>query len=281
LIRWSKAVGRTCTNLGYTLDGWFTPLKFAPGEGWYYGSAVDWAGQVLEKITGKSLGEYMAENIFKPLSMEDTTFYRESLPHTEGRQVECSYRDAETGELSAVPHPVPANPPINSGGAGLYTTALDHAKVLQALLKASVSGGIVRKETVDEMFRPQLSEVQHGMLKYLTDMFHDGMVPDFPPGTSIQHGINGIINLEDVPGKRRKGSMMWLGMANSHWVSSKFRARVSFPLGRLTGTQFIDRETGIAATLVVNVMPLPDQVVIKLWDELERAIYNDLLPAVR
>jgi len=242
---------------------------------------VDWAGQVLEKITGKSLGEYMAENIFKPLSMEDTTFYRESLPHTEGRQVECSYRDAETGELSAVPHPVPANPPINSGGAGLYTTALDHAKVLQALLKASVSGGIVRKETVDEMFRPQLSEVQHGMLKYLTDMFHDGMVPDFPPGTSIQHGINGIINLEDVPGKRRKGSMMWLGMANSHWVSSKFRARVSFPLGRLTGTQFIDRETGIAATLVVNVMPLPDQVVIKLWDELERAIYNDLLPAVR
>lgn len=220
LTRWSKAVGRTCTNLDYSLDGWFTPLKFAPGEGWDYGSAIDWAGQALERITDQKLGEYMSDHIFKPLAIEDTTFRRESLPRTEGRRVQCSYYNASTGELTTGPHPVPANPPVDSGGAGLYTTAADYGKVLQGLLRASASGGLLKKETVDEMFRPQLSEIQNQMLKSVTDMFHDGMVPDFPYRLPVQHGIGGIINLEDVPGKRCKGSMMWSGMANSRWVSA-------------------------------------------------------------
>ena len=33
-----------------------TPLLFDPGEKWEYGSNIDWAGQVVEGITGKRLG---------------------------------------------------------------------------------------------------------------------------------------------------------------------------------------------------------------------------------
>ena len=51
-----------------------TPLLFDPGEQWEYGSNIDWAGQVVEGITGKRLGEVMKERIFKPLGMEDTAF---------------------------------------------------------------------------------------------------------------------------------------------------------------------------------------------------------------
>ena len=47
---------------------------FDPGEKWEYGSNIDWAGQVVEGITGKRLGEVMKERIFKPLGMEDTAF---------------------------------------------------------------------------------------------------------------------------------------------------------------------------------------------------------------
>ena len=44
-----------------------TPLLFDPGEKWEYGSNIDWAGQVVEGITGKRLGEVMQERIFAPL----------------------------------------------------------------------------------------------------------------------------------------------------------------------------------------------------------------------
>ena len=218
VVKWSKAVGRTSTNLEYTLEGWNTPLKFTPGEGWYYGSAIDWAGQVLEKVTGQKLGRYMTEHIFQPLGMNNTTFRRESLQHLQRKRVECSFRNSETGELTEGPHPVPAAPPVESGGAGLYTTAADHAKVLQALLKASTEDGLLKTQTVEEMFRPQLTEIQKAMLKAITDAFHDAMTPEFEAGMPLDHGISGIINMKDAPGKRRKGSMMWLGMANGHWV---------------------------------------------------------------
>ncbi len=36
-----------------------TPLLFDPGEEWEYGSNIDWAGQVVEAITGKRLGAVM------------------------------------------------------------------------------------------------------------------------------------------------------------------------------------------------------------------------------
>ncbi|KAK0713266.1 beta-lactamase/transpeptidase-like protein [Lasiosphaeria miniovina] len=263
LTRWSYAVGRTTNNLSYTLEGWRTPLKFPPGEGWYYGSAIDWAGQVLETVTGQGLGAYMAEHICKPLGLCDTTF--RSLTMTKraaGRTVPCSFRDSSTGTLSSGSFPVPVDPPIESGGAGLWTTAEDHVSVLQALLKASSpdeKGGLVSRATVDEMFRPQLNEVQRGMLTYLAGRFHDGIVPEFPVDTRIDHGLGGVINTEDVPGKRRKGSMMWQGMCNAHW--------------------WIDRETGIAATLIVNVFPQPDSVVVKLYNDLELAVYGDLVPS--
>ncbi|KAK3346468.1 beta-lactamase/transpeptidase-like protein [Lasiosphaeria hispida] len=259
LMRWSAAVGRTATCLDYTLEGWTVPLKFPPGEGWYYGGATEFAGVAVERITAKRLDDVMGEEILKKLGMRDTTFYRDSEGF-KGRVPGCMMRDADGG-LSEVPVPVPAEPELLSLGSGLYTTAGDHAKVLQSLLRSTAGEeGLLRKETVDEMFRPQLNEPQRAVLKAITDMFHDGMVPEFPEGMLLDHGISGIINLEDVPGKRRKGSMMWQGMANGHW--------------------WVDRESGIAGTLFVNVLPQGDAAVIRLYDELERAVYGDLLPGL-
>lgn len=38
--------------------------------------------------------------------------------------------------------------------------------------------------------------------------------------------------------------------------------------------QWIDRETGVAGVLIVNVQPHGDPVVKSLYDELERAVYD-------
>ena len=52
----------------------YAPLLFDPGEQWEYGLNIDWAGQVVEGITGKRLGEVMQERIFEPLGMTDSAF---------------------------------------------------------------------------------------------------------------------------------------------------------------------------------------------------------------
>lgn len=260
------------------------PLKFTPGQGWYYGTALDWAGQVVEKVTGQVLGEYMTEHIFKPLGMDDTGFRRDTLdPRVRDRTVPTSRRDAETGELVSGDESfsAPASPRVYSGGAGLHTTAADHAKLLQALLKslAGDEGALLWKETVGEMFRPQLTGVQKQWLEFITGMFREGFVSEFQEGMPVDHGISGVINMEDEPGKRRKGSMMWSGVYNGHWVSGELPAWMPLTC-LLTVMQFVDPESGIGATFITNILPHPDVTVNKIWDALERVVYSDLLPSI-
>lgn len=263
LTRWSRHINRTASVFDFSREGFEVPLRFPPGEGWYYGGAPDWAGVVAETAANSSLGTLISRYIFNPLSISDTTFrpldarYKKRMAQ---RTAPCTQR-GEDGCLTVVPTPVAMDPPLDSAGAGLHSTAADHARVLRSLL-ASLLGGegpcVLKKETVEEMFRPQLSDTQKAILMGITGMFPDAMIPEFKGlDVPLDHGIGGIINLEDVPGKRKKGSMMWQGMCNSHW--------------------WIDRETGIAATMVVNVLPQPDAVANRLYDELEKAVYGELL----
>jgi CubicO group peptidase (beta-lactamase class C family) len=214
LVKWSKAVGRTANNLQWSKEGFNTPIKFAPGEGWYYGAAVDWAGQVLEKITGQTLGAYMQENIFEPLGMRDTTFWPEKVPQTADRTVAYTFRI--DGSLQPGSAPVPKEHEIESGGAGLFTTPHDYAIFLRGFLH----GELLKEETINEMFRAQLNEVQAGMLELISYNIgiQDAFAPEFPKGLKLNHGIGGVLNMEGVPSKRRTGSMMWSGMCNSRWV---------------------------------------------------------------
>ncbi|GKT66235.1 beta-lactamase [Colletotrichum tofieldiae] len=253
LMKWHKAVGRVATNLDASLEGFTTPFKFTPGDGWYYGTALDWAGQALEKITGKTLGEYLSENVFAPAGMNDTGFWPEALPHVAERTAAWQYRGDDGSSLASGPGPRNvARDAIDSGGAGLWTTAKDYGAFLRALL----SGDLVKKETLDDMFIPQLNEKQAGMLKELADLW-GSLAVEFSSGMELNHSLAGCLNMQDAPGKRKKGSLQWSGMCNSHW--------------------WMDRETGVAGALIVQSLPHGDPVVNRLYDELERAVYGEIL----
>jgi CubicO group peptidase (beta-lactamase class C family) len=216
-MKWSAAVGRTATVLDFSLDGFFTPLKFAPGDGWYYGTATDWAGQALERVCGQSLGAYMQEHVLAPLGMRDTGFWPDKMPHVAARTAAFSVRESHDQTLKPIPSPVPERHPVESGGAGLFSTAADYAKVLRAVLGNDrlVVGG----ETItDALFAPRLDETQRAMLMAIADAFHDMFAPEFPRGTELDFAFGGLMNLTDIPRKRRKGSLMWSGMPNSRWV---------------------------------------------------------------
>ncbi|KAK3386340.1 beta-lactamase/transpeptidase-like protein [Sordaria brevicollis] len=278
LTRWAKEVGKNSDTNSMTVEGWTTPLLFSPGEGWVYGTGLDWAGVLLERVLGRNetLGGYMRKNIFEPLGMETSTLKPAAEPveklekKMKDKLAPVALRDAETGELSIGELPLPAawDPKAESGGAGLWTTAEDYGKVLSAVLRASTSGASsdeeggglrLNKETVDLMFTGQLNEKGLEMVKEMGRTFKVGIMPEFPDGfEAVDHGLGGLLNLEDVEGKRRKGSMMWHGYCNSHW--------------------WIDRETGIGACLLVEQFPFADPVVVDLYNDLERAVYGELVP---
>ncbi len=70
------------------------------------------------------------------------------------------------------------------------------------------------------MFRPQTTDVQRAELQdFISKGYTLSDPPEFPPGMRFDHGLAGIINLDDSPEKRRKGSLRWGGAVNSVWVS--------------------------------------------------------------
>lgn len=215
-MKWAKATSRTANNLQWSKAGITTPLKFAPGDGWWYGTALDWAGLVLEKLAGQTLGAYMQEHVFKPLGMRDTGFWPEKLPQTAGRSVASSFREGEG--LKSGPPTAPAEHEMESGGAGLFTTASDYSVFMTGLLQ----GKLVGEGTLAQMFTPQLNEAQSKMLEIISyhSCIQPAIAPEFPKGLALNFGIGGVMNTEDVPGKRRRASLMWSGMCNSRWVSA-------------------------------------------------------------
>ena len=56
------------------------PYDFAPGKKWHYdNSGYFLLGMIVEKVSGKSYEQFLRENFFEPLKMNDTGVYRTGL----------------------------------------------------------------------------------------------------------------------------------------------------------------------------------------------------------
>jgi hypothetical protein len=110
------------------------------------------------------------------------------------------------------------------GGEGAFGTMPDYLKILRSLL--ADDGKLLTKESTAEMFKPQLgSESQKSLQKIFGTVdgsrFYIGV---FPEDVQYDWGLGGLLTMEDVnvDGRRwrRKGCMVWSGLANLFWVSS-------------------------------------------------------------
>ncbi|KAF2802732.1 beta-lactamase [Mytilinidion resinicola] len=251
--KWSASVGRKIDYRLNTIESFNYPLLFEPGKGWEYGIGLDWAGRILEILSDCTLEEYMQRNIFESLGISSSTFYISDHPELASRRAGIGFRSSPNEPLTSRAEPAPSNLPLARGGNGIYTTPNDYAKLLGALI--NTDNGILEPESLEEFFKPQLANPKH--LQIFSDgPMHDSVFPEFPMKMAINHGLGGAVNMEDVPGKRRKGSMTWSGATGSRW--------------------FIDLETGIAAVMFTQVFPFGDHVVSQLYDELESALYRSL-----
>ncbi|MGB0507718.1 MAG: serine hydrolase domain-containing protein, partial [Pikeienuella sp.] len=64
------------------------PLSFHPGSRWEYSVGIDILGRIIEVVSGKTLAQFFADEIFEPLGMKDTHF---TLPDDQARRFASLY----------------------------------------------------------------------------------------------------------------------------------------------------------------------------------------------
>lgn len=136
-------------------------LLFAPGEHYRYSLCHDVLGAVVSKVSGKTLSEYMKENLWLPLGMEDTGFFPTEEQKT--RLADMYTFDYSKGVSNPIPLPDNRYEDVHyeSGGGGVFSCAGDYAKLMGALSMGGVSPDgrrILKPETVKMLEVNRLSD---------------------------------------------------------------------------------------------------------------------------
>ncbi len=243
LGRYVRATGKPGSGSGLNA-GLEMPLAFDPGERWEYGLGVDWAGKLVEAVSGQSLGKYIAQHIAGPLGMTDTQFGR-----PDSARVVTIHNRLPDGTLRPGSSGRPSKPELESGGGGLYSTAPDYLRFLAMLLRGG--DAILRPETVAQMGRNQIGALDvTRMQTVMPPMSNDA---EFFPGMAKGWGYGFVINSEAGPAGRAANSLAWAGLANCYY--------------------WIDPASRVAGVLMTQVLPFADARVLTLFDGFERAIY--------
>ena len=134
------------------------PLAFEPGERWMYGFSIDVLGAVLEVLSGKTLGEYLKENILDPLGMKETGFF---VPPEKMERAATLYY-INDGMKPQERWYETKKPEFESGGGGLYSTVHDYSRFAQMLLHGGTLDGvrILGRKTVDLISTDHLTPEQ-------------------------------------------------------------------------------------------------------------------------
>ncbi len=138
------------------------PLQFEPGSKWKYSDGITVCGAIIEAVSGKKYDEFLAERIFRPLGMNDTTFY----PDADARlRIATMYHRTPSGELEPTERRVPSaesgHRPTPNPSGGLYSTAADMARFYQMILDGGQFEG---KQIVSQAAVEQMTHVQTGDL---------------------------------------------------------------------------------------------------------------------
>jgi methyl acetate hydrolase len=238
----------SCQNKALT-----TPLLFDPGERWFYGINIDWAGKMVEAASGQKLGQYMKANIFEPLGMTSTAF--KITDDMRKRQAKIHHRGAD-GALAPDPAlELPQEPEFEMGGGGLYSTAGDYLKFVRMMLnqgKSDKGEAVVKPETAAEMSQNAMGDSTVCLLKTAAPPLSNDA--EFFPGMKKQWGLSFMINNEEAPTGRSAGALAWAGLANTYY--------------------WIDQKKGVGGVYATQILPFADVKSLPLFYAFESAVYG-------
>ena len=185
------------------------PLAHQPGTTWEYSLSTDVLGRVVEKVSGMPLGTFLAERVFTPLKMNDTSFV---VPKDKVARLAQPFPvNKETGKPITLLDVTVAQQ-NDAGGAGSAGTAGDYARFLQMLLNGGQLDGarLLSRATVAYMTADHLDTIKPAVPGSLTPGYGFGL------GFAVRKD-NGVANF---PGSA--GEFTWGGAAGTgFWVDPK------------------------------------------------------------
>lgn len=230
-----------------------TPLLFDPGARWEYGSNIDWAGQVVEAIRGKRLGEVLRERVFAPLGMTDIAFTR--TPSMKARTATIHARLDDGGLDPMDGFALPDDPEVDMAGHGLYASVPEYMKFIRMWLNdgAGPHGRVLKPETVEAAVRNGLQPYQKVTLLHsvMPSLSNDA---EFFPGLPKSWSYTFMVNEEEAPTGRPAGAIGWAGLANCFY--------------------WIDRRNGVGGYWATQILPFADAVSFGGYLDFETAVYD-------
>jgi CubicO group peptidase (beta-lactamase class C family) len=199
------------------------PLIAQPGSRWHYSIATDICGYLVELMSDMPLGDYLQKTIFNPLGMTDTAF---EVPTDKLARLATLYGWTQENPLAVIEEPrsspfiPPAtrnSVPLQSGGAGLVSTAGDYWRFAQMMLSGGEIGGkrILGRKTVEWMTMNHLPGD-------LLPMSFNGVVPD--RSNAYGFGLGYCVNIDPASAGTlgSLGDFGWGGLADTYcWVDPK------------------------------------------------------------
>jgi methyl acetate hydrolase len=256
---WNPQIGRymeqggipgiiSCQNAALAL-----PLVFDPGDNWDYGIGIDWAGKAVERVSGQSLGDYLAEHLFAPAGMKDIGF--RLTPDRRARLAGMHVRN-DDGTLAPIEFEIPQEPEFQMGGGGLYSTAADYLAFARLFLNEGRVDGhaVLKPETVRLMTTNAIGDLSVRALK--TAVPASSRDAEFFPGMVKKWSLGFMISTETVPGGRAAMSLAWAGLGNTYF--------------------WIDPMTGVAGVILMQLLPFADPQALAVFDGFEKAVYATL-----
>jgi len=242
---WDKDAADYVAHNGPNPNG-FPPLMFEPGSRWQYGTGVDWAGRLVEHVSGLNLEQYCQKHILQPLGMKDTSFI--VSPAAFERHV-TNWQHAPDGAWAADERKPPAPPTSYNGGGGLHSNAGDYVRFMQMILQRG--GKILQPKTIELMTRNQIGSLSAGKLHSLKPAVSADV--DFHPGATDGFTCGFLYNHTAYPGGRSAGSLAWAGLYNTFY--------------------WIDPHRSLCAVIMMQFLPFVDKAAMDVLSAFERAVY--------
>lgn len=201
------------------------PLAFHPGRRWEYSVAIDVLGRIVEVVSGQTLADFFATEIFAPLGMTETGF---SVPEGGMGRFAALYSSLDGNPMALGTKPdTPilrqidgqdgspwTHATMQSGGGGLVSTMDDYMRFVDMLRAggAGAHGRIISPATLRFMMRNHLPGdiASMGPTSFAEQ-----------PMEGMGFGLGGAVVLN--PGRVRApgsvGDFSWGGMASTFfWV---------------------------------------------------------------
>jgi len=259
MIKYRKRQGRV-PGQGATLEErQLHPIGYEPATAWTYSTSIDWAGRMVERLSGLDLDEYMRQNIWQPLGIENLTFWPDKKPGMKEKLAKISSRNA-SGKVETHKGRFLNDGSTDAfGGHGTFGSGAEYIKVLRSIL--ADDGRFLKKETTALMFKPWLSKSSKESLnETLNNPRMASFFPgEFPANNDYDWGYGGLLSGKDLPGWRGKNTLIWSGLPNHYW--------------------FIDREAGLCGIFCTHVLPAGDRKVAQVITAFEKAMHERSVPS--